>query len=359
MTKLKVAVIFGGTNTEHEVSLVSGRAILDNLSRDMYEVIPIKITKENTWISPKELKASFVPVLPNKIVEASRAIDSIDDLMEDHSFDVVFPVLHGPYGEDGTIQGLLEMMRIPYVGCGVTGSAICMDKVLQKNICLSYNIPVAPFFWFTKGEWEEDYLQVLTNLHTKFTSSTYPLFVKPANQGSSVGITKAHNEDELIVGIKKALDFDLKIIIEQAIKNVREIECGILGKTHRPESSVLGEIIPDKEFYSYESKYLSGQSKAIIPAKLSIDLTEKIQACARLAFQVLDCYGLARIDFLLDNKTNQFYLNELNTMPGFTPISMYPKLWEATGISYPELLNQLIKLALSRQGEKATLLSSI
>jgi len=356
--KLKVAVIFGGTNTEHEVSLVSGRAILDNLDKNKYDVTPIKITKENTWISPKELSASYTPVLPDKIVEASRAIDSIDDLMEDHSFDVVFPVLHGPYGEDGTVQGLLELMRLPYVGCGVTGSAVCMDKVLQKNVCLSYNIPVAPFFWFTKGEWEEDRVKVLTNLEHKFNGA-YPLFVKPVNQGSSVGVSKAHDKDELIAGITTALTRDIKIIVEKGIKNVREIECSVLGVTHKPESSVLGEIIPDQEFYSYESKYLSGQSQAVIPAKLPQDLTEKIQACARLAFQVLDCYGLARIDFLLDGETNEFYLNELNTMPGFTPISMYPKLWAASGLTYSDLLDRLIELAIKRHDAKSTISTNI
>lgn len=352
--KKRIAVIFGGTNTEHEVSLVSGRAILDNLDRNKYEVVPIKITKENVWTSPKELSASYTPTLPDKIVPAEKAIDSIDDLMEDHPFDVVFPVLHGPYGEDGTIQGLLELMRLPYVGCGVTSSAVCMDKVLQKNVCLSYGIPIAPFFWFTKGEWVENSSKVLSNIERKFEGE-YPLFVKPVNQGSSVGITKAHNKNELLAGIKTALTRDIKIIVEQGIQNVREIECAILGTTHNPKSSVLGEIIPDQEFYSYESKYLSGASEAVIPAKLDTELTSKIQATARLAFQVLDCYGLSRVDFLLNRETNEYYLNELNTMPGFTPISMYPKLWENSGISYPQLLDELINLAISRYSERSSI----
>lgn len=334
--KIKIAVIYGGTNTEHEVSLVSAKAILDNLDKSKYDVVPIKITKENVWISP----------------------DSIDDLMEDHPFDVVFPVLHGPYGEDGTIQGLLELMRLPYVGCGVTGSAVCMDKVIQKNICLSYNIPVPPFFWFTKGEWESDQKKTLDNLLAKF-DGFYPLFIKPANQGSSVGITKAHNQNELLTGITLALTRDLKIIVEQGISNVREIECAVLGANHTPTTSVLGEIIPDQEFYSYESKYLSGNSQAVIPAKIDTELTSRIQSAARLAFQVLDCYGLARVDFLLDGETNQLYLNELNTMPGFTPISMYPKLWEGSGVSYSELLDRLINLALLRHQAKSTISTNI
>jgi len=354
MNKLKIAVIFGGTNTEHEVSLVSAQAVISNLSSAKYEVIPIKITKENVWIKTEELKPSYTPTLGEKIVSAEAAIDSIDDLLEEHPIDVVFPVLHGPYGEDGTIQGLLELMRIPYVVCGVAGSAVCMDKIIQKNVCQSYNIPVAPFFWLTLAEWSHDRPKMIQNI-TNIFKNKYPLFVKPANQGSSVGITKAHDVRELESGLDFAFERDIKVIIEQGVDNVREIECSILGDTSLPQVSVLGEIIPDQEFYSYESKYLSGGSKSIIPASLSSKLTTAIQQTAKIAFQATDCYGLARIDFLLNSKTNEFYLNEINTMPGFTPISMYPKLWEATGVSYPELLDQLIDLAVKRYNQKSKL----
>lgn len=335
MTKLRVAVISGGTNTEHEVSLVSTRAVIDNLDKNKYDIVPIKITKDNKWVDEqgKGLNPYDLPKL----------------------CDLVFTVLHGPYGEDGTIQGLLELMRLPYVGCGVTASAVGMDKVLQKNICESYKIPVVPYFWFTRGEWDQDQVQVLSNLAQKFPPTYFPLFIKPANQGSSVGITKAHNQKELLAGIDLALTRDTKIIVEQGIPNVREIECSILGPNYAPEASVLGEIIPGNEFYDYNAKYIQDNSQAIIPSLLNHQLTQQIQTSAKLAFQVLGCDGLARIDFLINSKTHEYYLNELNTMPGFTPISMYPKLWEASGLSYPKLLDKLIALALARHTQKSTL----
>lgn len=336
------------------MSLVSAKGILDNLDKSKYEIVPIKITKENVWISPKELQASYTPVIPAKLVSAEQSIDSIDDVMEDNRIDVVFPVLHGPYGEDGTIQGMLELMRLPYVGCGVSASAVCMDKVLTKNICASYQIPLTPFFWFTAHEWQSGQKPLLKTLLTKF-GGTYPLFVKPANQGSSVGVTCAHNEKELVQGIELALTRDTKVLVEAGVANARELECSVLGANHAPETSVLGEIIPGNEFYDYDAKYLANNSRAVIPAKLPKQLAEAIRQTARLAFQVLGCSGLARADFLLDNKLGQYYLNELNTMPGFTPISMYPKLWEASGLSYPKLLDRLIQLALERHNEKSAL----
>jgi D-alanine-D-alanine ligase len=247
MSKLKIAVIFGGTNTEHEVSLVSARAIIDNLDKSKYEIIPIKITKENTWISPKELSSSYQPVIPNEIVPANKSLETITSVVESKQIDVVFPILHGPYGEDGTIQGMLELMRLPYVGCGVTASALCMDKVLQKNICEAYHIPVTPYFWFTRGEWDKKREETLSNLSAKL-GDYYPLFVKPVNQGSSVGITKAHNKKELIAGIELALTRDIKIIVEKGVENVREIECAILGTNDNPEASVLGEISQEMNF---------------------------------------------------------------------------------------------------------------
>lgn len=334
MQKLKLAVIFGGTSSEHEISLISAKAIISNLATSKYDLIPILITKDNHWLDEKGHKLN-----PFDLPKLS---------------DLVFPVLHGKYGEDGTIQGLLEMLQLPYVGCGVAASAVCMDKVLQKNICKAYNIPVVPYFWFTAEDWTTKKTEILTNLLAKF-ENRYPLFVKPANQGSSIGITKAHDQKELITATKLALTLDSKIIVEQAVANVREIECSVLGPNHAPKTSVLGEIIPHSEFYDYDTKYVNDKSESIIPAKLSKKLSEQIQATTCLAFQVLDCYGLSRVDFLLDGKTNRFYLNELNTMPGFTPISMYPKLWEASNLSYAKLLDRLIELALKHHNEKSTL----
>lgn len=354
MSKIKVAVIFGGTNTEHEVSLVSASAVINNLSKDKYEIIPIKITKENSWITPAELQASYNPVKGQKLITAEKFIYSINNILVANQIDVVFPVLHGPYGEDGTIQGLFELMRIPYVGCGVAASAICMDKILQKNICEAYDIPVVPYSWFTKQEWLKD-KSLVTNNIVQTLGKKYPFFVKPANQGSSVGITKAHNEQELIAGIELALTRDLKVIVERGVSNIKELECSILGTTEDPSASVLGEVIPSGEFYDFESKYINQGSSSIIPAKIENDLTISIQETAKKAFKVLNCYGLARVDFLLDSKTNKYYLNELNTLPGFTPISMYPKLWEASNLSYPALLDKLIELALKLFQEKKEL----
>ncbi len=354
MTKIRVAVIFGGTNTEHEVSLVSAQGVIANLDQNKYAVLPVKITKENTWITPKEISASYTPILSSGLVSADRSLDTVENILSENAVDVIFPVLHGPFGEDGTIQGMLDLMRLPYVGCGVAASAVCMDKVLQKNICQSYGIPMVPFFWFTRGEWETKKAATLANLLHKFSNS-YPLFVKPANQGSSVGITKAHNQKELLQGIQAALTRDLKVVVEQAVPHAREIECAVLGRNDAPQTSVLGEIIPGNEFYDYGAKYINDNSRAIIPANLPENIAEKIQQTARLAFQVLDCWGLARIDFLLNADTHEYYLNELNTMPGFTPISMYPKLWEASGLSYPDLLSCLIDLALVKHQERATI----
>jgi D-alanine-D-alanine ligase len=249
---------------------------------------------------------------------------------------------------------MLELMRLPYVGCGVAASAVCMDKVLQKNIIQSYGLPVVPFYWFTKGEWERDKKELLERIKHKFESK-YPLFVKPANQGSSIGITKAHTSKELELGIELALSRDTKVIVEAAVSNVREIECSVIGRNDDPKSSVLGEIIPGHEFYDYEDKYLDGGSQAIIPAQLSKDLEKDMKSAAEMAFQVLDCWGLARVDFLVNKDTNEYFINELNTMPGFTPISMYPKLWEASGLKYEDLLTQLINLALERHTERAAL----
>lgn len=353
MKKIRVAVVFGGTNTEHEVSLVSAKAVIDNLDRSAYDILPIHITKENTWVVRQEIQASYTPEIGSGIVSADKSLDTVEGILEDNPVDVVFPVLHGPYGEDGTIQGMFDLMRMPYVGCGVAASALCMDKVLQKNVCESYGIRVVPYIWFTGREWAQDESGILARISHKLHG--YPLFVKPANQGSSVGVTKAHNEKELIEGIRLAATRDLKILVESAVPHAREIECAVLGRNDAPETSVLGEIIPGNEFYDYNAKYIDETSTAVIPADLPQDVAGAIRGTSSHAFRVLDCWGLARVDFLVNRKTNEYFLNELNTMPGFTPISMYPKLWEASGVSYRDVISKLIDLAVVRHEEKSSL----
>jgi D-alanine-D-alanine ligase len=338
--KIRVAVIFGGTSTEHEVSLVSARSIIAALDPQKYSVLPVMITKDNRWLTPKAILAdhTHVAYLP-QTTEKGLTIKP-QEITAKHQIDVYFPVLHGPYGEDGTIQGLLEMMHVPYVGDGVLASAICMDKDIQKRLCREAGLPVIEYLAITSP--------------TEPIKINPPCFVKPANQGSSVGVTKVQQQSELEAAIQQAFTLDTKVLIEKAVINPREIECAVLGTTAKPEASVLGEIISSNEFYDYDAKYVDGKSKAIIPAKLTAKLTAAIQSAAKKAFTVTNCYGLARVDFLLD-RAGEYYLSELNTLPGFTTISMYPKLWAASGLSYPSLLDKLIELAILKQHERAGL----
>lgn len=342
MTKQNIAVIFGGTNTEHEVSIVSARSVIDQLDKTKYNITGIYISKQNQWakLTPNEaaeLPASFEnPLVPSDLPH--------------HHIDVVFPVLHGPFGEDGTVQGMLDLLHLPYVGCGVLASALCMDKVVQKQLCLQQGLPIAPFVWTDNHQWQTDKSKTLQYIGNKLH---YPMFVKPANQGSSIGITKVHHETELEPAITQAFQFDTKVIIEQAVPYAREIECAVLGN-HDPKTSVLGEIIPSNEFYDYDAKYVDGKSEAHIPANLPAQVTAKVQSLALKAFQVLNCSGLARVDFLIDGTTYDIFLNELNTMPGFTSISMYPKLWQSSGLPYPQLLEKLIALAIEKHAETSS-----
>lgn len=347
--KNNIAVIFGGINTEHEVSIVSARSIIQNLNQKKYNILPIKISRANHWQS-----------LPNFLEkpQIQQFTDGKLDLapFEPQTFtqrkiDVVFPVLHGPMGEDGTLQGLLEMFDIPYVGSGVLGSAICMDKVIQKQLCQQADIPITSFIWVSHFQWTKDSQQIITQ--TEKTIG-YPCFIKPANQGSSVGVSKANTKKELKNAVIEAFKFDLKIIIEATVPQAREIECSILGN-EKPQNSVLGEITPNNEFYDYNAKYIDGKSKDTIPAKLSDELTKKIKQTACKAYTILNCKGLARVDFLLQGDTDIFYLNEVNTMPGFTQISMYPKLWQHSGLEYSELLDQLINLAIKHHQNRSNL----
>lgn len=363
--KIRVGVIFGGRSAEHEVSLVSAASVINALDKEKYEILPIGITPEGRWLSTHEAL---------RLLKEKHGVDNIPEhiLVPDprkrglvllhkssaseasHPVDVFFPVLHGTYGEDGTIQGLFELADVPYVGAGVLGSAVGMDKVVQKHLLQQAKIPVAPGIWFLFSEFESYRKKIINQIEKKLR---YPCFVKPANMGSSVGISKAHNKTELIDAIFLAGEFDRKILVEKGIEQAREIECSVLGNDD-PTASVPGEIIPSNEFYDYDAKYVDGKSAAIIPAKLSKPVTRKIQEYAVSAFKALSCEGMARVDFLVTKKTNKIFLNEINTIPGFTSISMYPKLWQASGLSYPALLDKLIELAIDRHEAKKRLKTS-
>jgi len=364
--KLKVGVLFGGKSAEHEVSLVSAQAVIENLNKNKYEAIPIGITREGKWISAgkpleylkkgrkNEIRKNALPGVRKNNVGASRGSPASElattaRVKNYPKIDVIFPVLHGTYGEDGTVQGFLELADIPYVGAGVLGSALGMDKVIQKKLFKAHNLPVVPHLTFARK-------QILERLNPEVIKEIeraldYPCFTKPANLGSSVGIFKAHTRQELKYMIKKSARFDCKIVVEKVVPNAREIEVSVLGNGS-PKVSVCGEIISSNEFYDYDAKYIDGKSKAIIPAKISKRVSNKVRGIAKKAFLALDCAGMARVDFLVDGKTNKIYLSELNTIPGFTSISMYPKLWQASGLSYPRLLDQLIRLALARHRDK-------
>lgn len=355
--KLRVGVIFGGRSGEHEVSLRSARSIIDALDKNKYEVIPIGITKQGGWLTA----GAAAGLLPEKVMSSDEHVALIGDptregLMrvngskseQSEKLDVLFPVLHGTYGEDGTIQGLLEMANVPYVGCGVLASSTGMDKVVMKQLFAAHGLPVGPFTFFLRTNWEKDRRAILARVEREIG---LPAFVKPANLGSSVGISKAKNLQQLEAAIDLAAKYDRKILVERGI-NAREFEISILGNDE-PIASLPGEVIPGAEFYDYNDKYIDNKTQFQIPARLAPEKVDEIKALAIRAFQAIDGSGLARVDFFLDRDTDKLLLNEINTMPGFTSISMYPKLWEASGISYPELIDRLIELALERHKEKS------
>jgi D-alanine-D-alanine ligase len=361
--KIRVGIIFGGRSAEHEVSLVSATSVMQALDKRKYEVVPIGITPEGRWLSSAESlqllkEKADIAHLPEHILVPDPRKQGLVPLNNAEAqaastlrLDVVFPVLHGTYGEDGTIQGLLELADIPYVGSGVLGSAIGMDKVVQKQLLRHAKIPVTKDVWFKHDEFEKRQKWFITQIERKLR---YPCFVKPANMGSSVGITKAHQRKELIAAIRLAAEFDRKVLVEQAVLRGREIECSVLGNDE-PIASIPGEIIPSNEFYDYDAKYVDGKSRAEIPAKLPRSAVKQIQRIALEAFRVLDCAGMARVDFLVQGNGSKIFLSEVNTIPGFTSISMYPKLWQASGLSYAELLDRLIELALERHELKRRL----
>jgi D-alanine-D-alanine ligase len=362
--KIRVGVILGGRSGEHEVSLASARSVMDAIDEEKYEIVPIGITKEGRWIASgdpvkaleaRDADASHPAALlgdPSRrglmrLEETEQAIEATR-LAE---LDVVFPVLHGPYGEDGTVQGLLELAGLPYVGAGVVGSVLGMDKAIFKDVMRAHGLPIVECLVLKRKMWNANPDSVIDQIEKKFD---YPVFTKPANLGSSVGISKCGDRTELARGLVEAARYDRKLIVEVAVPAAREIEVSVLGNDD-PIASVPGEIIPSREFYSYEAKYIDGGDRAsdlIIPAAVSPEMTERIQDLALRVYRAIDCAGMARVDFLLSGETEELYVNEVNTIPGFTSISMYPKLWEASGISYSELIDRLIDLALERYHDK-------
>jgi D-alanine-D-alanine ligase len=394
MKKLRVGILFGGRSGEHEVSLLSAASVVNAIDKNKYEVVPIGITKEGRWLTAEHAEdlllgkhagegaratqahlragdpettpgaavlaqGESVVVPPEPVHRKSGLVPFQSDAgltrrASDRAInvDVIFPVLHGTFGEDGTIQGLLELADIPYVGAGVLGSAAGMDKDIMKSLFTAAGIPIVKHVTILRGAWEKEPKKVQKLVESKLK---YPVFVKPANLGSSVGISKARDRKELGPAIEEAAKFDRKIVIEQGVggkkSKAREIECSVLGNDE-PVASVPGEIVPGKEFYDYTAKYLDEGSQLIIPAKLSKTETKRVQELAVQAFRAVDCSGLARVDFLMDPKTRKIYLNEINTMPGFTSISMYPKLWAASGLQYADLIDRLVQLGLERHADK-------
>ena len=403
MAKLRVGILFGGRSGEHEVSLLSAASVVNAIDKTKYEVVPIGITKDGRWLTaehaerllkgkdedaagvgartpqlhPTHLRAGdpeatagaavlatgesvVVPPEPARR-EAGLAPFQTDAKTDANlrrasdraiNVDVIFPVLHGTFGEDGTIQGLLELADIAYVGAGVLGSSAGMDKDVMKSLFRAVGLPIVKHVTVLRSQFEQEPKKVQKLVESKLK---YPVFVKPANLGSSVGISKAHDRKELGPAIAEAAKFDRKIVIEEGVggkKNkAREIECAVLGNDD-PKASVAGEIVPCKEFYDYDAKYLAEGSEGIIPAKITKAEMKTVQRLAIAAFQAVDCAGLARVDFLMDPKSRRIFVNEINTMPGFTAISMYPKLWAATGVPYPELIDRLIQLGIERHEDK-------
>ena len=352
--RLRVGILFGGRSGEHEVSLASAASVIRGLDPDKYEALPIGITKEGHWL----IGAGAQKMLPEVLKGGQRvmmtadptdaALVRLDGSGGGQRLDVVFPVMHGTYGEDGTIQGLLDLAGLPFVGAGVLGSAIGMDKDVSKRLLQIAKIPVVPWIAVQRADWERHPREVQSAVEKKFK---YPLFVKPATLGSSVGMTKVHSRAELAAGLNLAAEFAMKILVERCMI-AREIEVSVLGN-HDPQASVPGEIVPHREFYDYTAKYLEEGTQLLIPAKLKPAQVKKIQHYAVAAFRALELSGMARVDFFLEKKGGKIYLNEVNTIPGFTSISMYPKLWEASGIPFGDLLDKLIALALEQHAEKA------
>jgi len=388
MKKLRVGILFGGRSGEHEVSLLSAASVLEAIDKSKYEVVPIGITKEGRWVtalhaenllrgksSEENVRASHLRAGDPQATTTAAVLAAGDGIIvppmpaaeslvpfestapappgaEAVQVDIIFPVLHGTFGEDGTIQGLLELADIAYVGAGVLGSAAGMDKDVMKRLFANAGLPLVRHVTVLRREWQNNASKICKLIESKLK---YPVFVKPANLGSSVGISKVHGRGELPAAMDQAGGYDRKIIVEQGVGGkrgkAREIECSVLGNDDA-QASIAGEIIPGKEFYDYAAKYRDEGSELLIPAKLNKSQMKSVQQMAVAAFRAVDCSGLARVDFLMDPKSGKIYVNEINTMPGFTAISMYPKLWAASGVKYRELIDRLIKLGMERHEDK-------
>ena len=368
MAKLRIGVLYGGRSGEHEISIASAAAVIANLDRQQYDVLPIAIDRSGHWSVPDVPPASasaadaiagaqgaeaargpgvlIVPWPSRPAIRPEAADDRAPGLPVD--VDVIFPVLHGPLGEDGTVQGLLELANLPYVGAGVAASAVGMDKALTKMVLQASGLPTVAGDTIQDAEWRTGRETALERIADTIG---FPAFVKPANLGSSVGVSKVRSRAELAAGVAHALEFDRKVLVERAVPAAREIECSVLGN-EVPEVSVPGEIVPSGEFYDYAAKYLDAESRLLIPAPLPEATAGHVRDLAAQAFRAIDCSGMARVDFLLDGEQDEVRVNEINTIPGFTTISMYPKLWEASGLAYPRLLDRLIALALDRHRAK-------
>lgn len=360
--KIRVGVLFGGRSPEHEVSLVSAKNVISALNREKYEVVGIGITKEGKWVHvDKTLGLANLKNTPRskEIILSNNPQATGFYFLENNSstkfqkLDIIFPVLHGVFGEDGSLQGLLELSGIPYVGCGVLASALGMDKSIQKQLLERAGFPVTPWVEIKNNEFKKDQ----DSIYKKIYNLSFPLFVKPANMGSSVGVHKVHNKKDLQDALRDAFRYDTKILAEMAVPAAREIECAVIGNDD-PQTSILGEIKPANEFYDYNDKYINGKSRVIIPADLPKKIEELIRHYALAAFKILNCSGLTRVDFLINGNSLKIYINEINTLPGFTSISMFPKLFEASGKKLSPLLDELIHSAFQRQEEKYTLLRS-
>ncbi len=365
--KLNVAVIFGGQSGEHEISLTSAASVMQALDSNKYNVTPVGITREGRWLTSGDVikrlrSASRSGLLPPeaspKPAESKELyllpMESVQDNPGPGAIDIAFPVLHGPYGEDGTVQGLLELAGIPYVGAGVLASAVGMDKEKMKVLFAHKNLPMVKYTSFIRRDWEADANRIMDGIEAE---TGYPVFVKPCNLGSSVGISKAEDRRQLKRSINLACSYDRKIIVEEGL-DCREVECSVLGN-EEPQASLAGEIVPKREFYDYEAKYTEGLADIIIPAPIDETLMRGARKIALEAFKAIDCCGMARVDLFLEKNSNKLYLSEINTIPGFTSTSVYARLWEATGIGYSQLLDRLIELALERHRDKVRSLAPI
>ena len=362
MSRIRVLLLFGGRSAEHEVSVVSARSVYAAIDRERYDVVLAGIDQQGRWYfggkDGESLSSSTVvpdEQVPARLSTAGPFLESKDgNDLPGSEFDIVFPLLHGPYGEDGTVQGLLELAGLAYVGAGVAASAVGMDKVLARALFAASGLPQTQYSVISRSDWRRAQVSVVERLEGEHN---YPLFVKPANLGSSVGISKVHDRQGLQAGLELASHYDTKLIVERSVENARELECAVLGNEY-PEASGVGEIIPGAEFYDYTTKYIDDRSELVVPAVLEKSGTESIRELAIRTFKAIDCSGLARVDFFM-RSDGSVLVNEINTMPGFTPISMYPKLWAAAGVAYGDLIDRLIQFGLERHLDRKDLQTTL